>query len=106
MSDTPTPQGSLFNLNSGQWKTIATWLLVGPIGIYYKALASKYNLPVPDADTLGSILMQYGPGVIAMAIAVARRTQAAVVTEAARILAAKEHPAAKSVAIAANNIKA
>jgi hypothetical protein len=103
----PAPQASFLSLNSGQWKTIATWLIVGPIGIYYKALALKYGLPVPDADTLGSLLMQYVPILAGLALAVGRRTQAAIVAEAAKILAAKQAPqTAVVVAQAAADIKA
>jgi hypothetical protein len=112
MSDTTStvpikPQWSFLKLGPSQWTAIATWLLLGPIGIYYKALAAKYNLPVPDAGTLGAFMMEYAPMLAGAAVAVYHRIESKVVTEAARILAARNAPeTAATVAKAASDIKA
>lgn len=86
------PIASFLNINSSTWITIATWMLVGPLGIYYKALADKWSLPVPDASSLGSFLMQAVPWAVGGAISWWRRTEPAVLEMAARILAARQAP--------------
>lgn len=100
------PRKSMFNVTASQWLTVANWLLVGPLGIYYKALAMKYGLPVPDAGTLSSILMQVVPMAVGGGIELWRRLESRIVAEVARILAARQAPVtAAVVAQAASDIK-